>query len=241
VDKNAFLAFKESEQSKIFDNAAFGYWKVTVERPLRLRVDLDAKTRAAFRTACAEASETLLADYVDDAAEALGPGPHMDFREFLSSMEKQISEPGYKLTAKRLRLLQTELAQRDESAAPIPKKIHKPGKVSADPLHGRFLETVDGKRCLVEYEPDTELRDSEQIPLQEPGGVAEFIRREVLPHAPDTWVDPASVRIGFEISFTRYFYKPQPLRTLEEIRADILTVEGETRGLLQQILGGVAP
>ena len=86
------------------------------------------------------------------------------------------------------------------------------------------------------YEPDPELRDTEQIPLLEPGGVAGFIEREVWPHVPDAWVDPASERIGYEISFTRYFYKPQPLRTLDEIRADILALEAETDGLLVDIL-----
>jgi type I restriction enzyme M protein len=60
----------------------------------------------------------------------------------------------------------------------------------------------------------------------------------VLPHAPDVWYDPSSVKIGYEISFTRYFYKPQPLRSLEEISADILALERETEGLLSEIIGG---
>jgi type I restriction enzyme M protein len=89
----------------------------------------------------------------------------------------------------------------------------------------------------VEYEPDPELRDSEQIPLLEDGGIEAFFRREVLPYVPDAWIDPDATRIGYEISFTRYFYKPQPLRSLEEIRADILALEQETEGLLDQILG----
>ena len=72
----------------------------------------------------------------------------------------------------------------------------------------------------------------------EPGGIEAFIRREVLPHAPDAWYDPASVKTGYEISFTRYFYKPQVLRTLEDIRADIIALEKETDGLLTEIIGG---
>ncbi len=144
-----------------------------------------------------------------------------------------------KLTAKRLKLLQTGLAQRDETALPVIKKIHKPGKggssaaVQPDPLHGRY----EVQRRVVEYEPDPDLRDTEQIPLLEPGGIEAFIRREVLPYAPDAWVDDAGTKIGYEISFTRYFYKPQPLRTLEEIRADILALERETDGLLAEIVG----
>ena len=89
---------------------------------------------------------------------------------------------------------------------------------------------------MVEYEPDTDLRDTEQIPLQEEGGIEAFLRREVLPYASDAWYQPESVRIGYEVSFTRYFYKPQPMRTLAEIRADILELEKETEGLLGDIL-----
>jgi type I restriction enzyme M protein len=88
----------------------------------------------------------------------------------------------------------------------------------------------------VEYEPDPELRDTEQIPLLEDGGIESFFRREVLTHVPDAWIDAAATKIGYEISFTRYFYKPQPLRTLEEIRADIEALQRETEGVLEQIL-----
>ena len=89
---------------------------------------------------------------------------------------------------------------------------------------------------MVEYEPDSDLRDTEQIPLTEEGGIEAFLRREVLPYAPDAWYVPSSVKTGYEISFTRYFYKPQPLRTLDEIRADIMSLDRETEGLLREIV-----
>ena len=180
---DTFLAFEESEQSKIFDNDAFGYWKVTVERPLRLK---GADPNCAYKTA----------------------------------------------EIKKLK----ERCERSETAPPVIKKIHKRG-TEADPLRGLFAATVNGKPAVVEYEPDTDLRDTEQIPLQEEGGIEAFLRREVLPYAADAWYQPDSVRIGYEISFTRYFYKPQPMRTMEEIRADILELEKETEGLLGEILG----
>ena len=104
-------------------------------------------------------------------------------------------------------------------------------------MRGLFATTIDGKRRIVEYEPDSELRDTETVPLKEPGGIEAFIRREVLPHAPDAWIDEAKTAIGYEISFTRYFYKPQPLRPLEAIRADILALERETEGLMTYIVG----
>ena len=210
---------------------------MTVERPLRLRVDLTDEARASFRKACQEAGKKPLADLIDRAAPKLGPGPHTDFTEFLEALEPLAEKAGAKLTAKRLKLLQNALAVRDENAEPVVKKVHKPGKAEADPLRGRYEEYLWGKPHIVEYEPDTELRDSEQIPLMEEGGIEAFIKREVLPHAPDAWIDESSIKIGYEISFNRYFYKPQPLRTLDEIRADILALEKETEGLLHEIIG----
>jgi type I restriction enzyme M protein len=181
---DAFLKFEETEQSKLFPNAAFGYWKVIVERPLRLKAI--------------------------DPERAYSP--------------------------KEIKALK-ETAERADDAPPVIKKIHKKG-AAADPLRGLFEVTIGGKPAVVEYEPDPELRDTEQVPLLEAGGIDAFIQREVLPHAPDAWYVPESVRTGYEISFTRYFYKPQPLRTLDEIRADILALEKETEGLLGEIIGG---
>ena len=179
---DTFLAFEESEQSKIFDNAAFGYWKVTVERPLRIEgIDPDRAYKAAEIKALKESSE------------------------------------------------------RSDNAPPVIRKIHKRG-TPADPLRGLFEATLNGAPAVLEYEPDPDLRDTEQILLQEPGGIDAFLRREVLPYAPDAWYQPDSVRTGYEISFTRYFYKPQPMRTLAEIRAEILALEQETEGLMDEIL-----
>ena len=115
-------------------------------------------------------------------------------------------------------------------------KVHKPGKLKADPMHGLYETKVAGKAALVEYEPDSELRDTEQVPLLEEGGIEAFIRREVLPYTPDAWIKADTTKTGYEISFTRHFYKPQPLRTLEEISADILAIEKEAEGLLDGLL-----
>jgi type I restriction enzyme M protein len=70
------------------------------------------------------------------------------------------------------------------------------------------------------------------------GGIDAFIKREVLPHAPDAWIDPDATKIGYEINFNRYFYKPQSLRSIDEIKEDILSLEKETKGLLKEIIGG---
>jgi type I restriction enzyme M protein len=176
-----FLAFKETEQSKIFPNQAFGYYKATVERPLRLK---GAEPTRAYSPA----------------------------------------------EIKKLK----ERCEREENAPPLIRKIHKPG-TAPDPIRGRFEVVINGKARVIEYEPDPDLRDTEQVSLQEEGGIEAFLRREVLPYTADAWYDPDSVRIGYEISFTRYFYKPKQLRRLEEIRADIEAVERETEGLLGKI------
>ena len=86
--------------------------------------------------------------------------------------------------------------------------------------------------------PLGDLRAVEQFPLKDDGGTEAFPRREVFPYAEDTWHVPKTVKIGYEISFNRYFYKPEPMRSLEEIRVDILEVEKETEGLLAEIIGG---
>ena len=106
-----------------------------------------------------------------------------------------------------------------------------------DPIRGLIEAAVDGQSTVVEYEPDTNLRDTEQVPLLNEGGIEAFIRREVLPYTPDAWYAPDSVKIGYEISFTRHSNKPQPLRHLEEIRADIFALEQETEGLLAEVIG----
>ena len=231
-----FVEFEESEESKIFDNEVFGYWKVTVERPLRLAVDLSEERRESFFDACIDVGEVTLGEAVHDVGDRLGPEPHRDFNRFLEEVKAELPRHGVKMTAKRKKLLQTALAERDETAEPVVKTIHRRGAV-ASPIQGLF-EVGDGARgCVVEYEPDTELRDTEQIPLQEEGGIEGFLGREVLPYAADAWYVPESMKIGYEVSFNRYFYKPEPMRPLEEIRADILAVEKETAGLLLEIVG----
>ena len=181
---DVYLAFEETPESKIFPNRAFGYYKLTVERPLRLH------------------------GIEPDRAYKVGE-------------------------IKELRATASSAAD----APPVIRKIHRAG-VAPDPLRGLFSTQMDGKAVVVEYEPDKDLRDSEQVPLLEEGGIEGFLEREVLPYAPDAWYVPGSVKTGYEISFTRYFYKPQPLRSPQEIWADIRALERETEGLLGEIMGG---
>lgn len=289
---DVFLAFEETEQSKIFPNEAFGYQKVRVERPLRLKAQLSMKAInslmlasgdedlrselydqfgealatdfARIRKAVQEALETgdddedktaisdkqrrnLLdpatwsrdARLVDTALtlrDILGEQVYDDYNQFIEAFDGALKDRGIRLTATDKKAILNAVSWRDESAPPVIRKVHKPGKAQADPLRGLFEAEIDGRVHVVEYEADSELRDNEQIPLLEDGGIEAFMQREVLPYVPDAWIDDSGTRTGYEISFTRYFYKPQQLRSLEEIRADIVALEQETEGLLDQIL-----
>ncbi|MBK7482310.1 MAG: SAM-dependent DNA methyltransferase [Flavobacteriales bacterium] len=299
---DSFLDFKETEQSKIFPNKAFGYWKVKVERPLKLRAkftrqavedlrfasgdeDLRSALYEAFGDELGTGMDKLrkpveawldeqgnageeedgeedapkakaipekkrkklldaktwerdlrLADTAEQLLKRFGNKEFSDLIELDEALDAAEKELKLSLSKPERKLLVNAVSYRDESAPPVIKKVHKPGKAKADPIHGLFEAEVNGKTCVVEYEPDSDLRDYEQIPLLEEGGIEAFIRREVLPYAPDAWVDEGATKTGYEVSFNRYFYKPQPLRSLEEIRADIVALEKETEGLLNEII-----
>jgi type I restriction enzyme M protein len=301
-----FLDFGETPESKIFPNAAFGYWKVTVERPLRLHSQFTLKAIETLRftagdeeiratlydefsddlfanfSQVAAALEKRLADWGSDEEEeddeegggakkglsekkkkklldpktwerdgrlidvamqlrqGLGDVLFEDHNVFRERVDAELKKRDIKLPAADLKQILKAVSWRVESAPPVIAKVHKPAKVKADPLHGLYAATVGGKPAVVEYEPDSDLRDTEQVPLLEDGGIAAFIRREVLPYTPDAWVKEDATKIGYEVSFTRHFYKPQPLRTLEEISADILAIEKDAERLLDGLLKGVA-
>ncbi len=301
-------AAKAVPECKWFDNADFGYWKITVERPLRLKSQLKRSAIESLRFATgdealrseiyAKYSDKVYTDFnaikaeieawlkgddgdedADDesddedakttkkavpekrrkklldpatwlrdktlvetaklAQQELGDGVFDDHNEFRARFEAVMKAHNKKLGAPEKKAIYKAVSWRDETAPPV---IAKRGKLKAgdhfEPGYdGAYLETVGKDRFIVEYEADTDLRDTEQVPLKEPGGIEAFFVREVLPHAPDAWIAMDATKIGYEISFARYFYKPTPLRTLEQIRADILKLEAQTDGLLHKIVG----
>jgi type I restriction enzyme M protein len=304
---DTFMRFEDAECSKVFPNEAFGYWKIRVERPLRLHSQLTRKAIESLRFTSGDPElRTELYDSIGEAIfedfasvrpevealinkwsagesededeengettkrsipekkrkklldpktwardgrlvevanalrEEIGDRLYEDHNEFRAQVDVALDKLDLALTAPDKKALLRAVSWTVETAPPVIKSVHKPSKSSVDPLHGRYETTVDGKRGVVEYEPDSDLRDSEQIPLLEPDGIEAFFRREVLPHTSDAWIDESATKIGYEVSFTRHFYKPQPLRTLEEIRADILALERESEGLIAEIVGGAA-
>jgi type I restriction enzyme M protein len=304
---SAYGAFTETEVSRIFANKAFGYWKVTVERPLRLHSRLTPRAIESLRFASGDEEvrsqlydelgdalfenpgsvktelEKLLAEWGasdDDGGEEgedeaprkglpekkrkklldprtwerdgrlvetatalrkeLGDGVFEDHNVFRSKVGDALGKLGKKLGAAELKLMLRAVSWREESAPPVIARIHRPGKATADPQRGLFEVILDGKKSIVEYEPETSfdnrLKDSEQVPLLAEGGIDGFFMREVLPYTPDAWIDERKTRIGYEVSFMRHFYRPQPLRTLEVIAADIVAIEKEAEGLLEGLL-----
>lgn len=207
-----FLDFKSTDVSKIFPNEEFGYWKIVVERPLRLAFHITKERLKAFKESAAKAWMEPLEILVKIAGMDT---QHRDFNIIREQFEAELTTAGINLRAAALKNIYDAFTEKDPNAEPVIKKKTKKSVV---------------------YEPDPELRDTEQVPLLEPGGIEAFFSREVLPHMPDAWIDDSKTLIGYEISFTRHFYKPQPLRSLDEIRIDLQNLQAEAEGLLDRIV-----
>lgn len=192
------MRFEENEQSRIFDNREFGYWQVTIDRPLRLRVVPDAD---------------LSAGKLKEAEIAL-------CREAIANVASEVPLTNWTLYASALHL-----------KAALLKKL-RPLITVADPAANIVRDSKQPHLC----ETDPALRDTEQIPLLYPGGIAAFMENELLPYAPDAFVDEDKTVIGYELSFTKYFYRPVELRSRETIAAEIRELEATTDGLLNAIL-----
>lgn len=190
-----FLDMEESDVSKIFDNSEFGYWNVTVERPLRLRVFPE---REIPEDTFKKQSEL---DSVREAIAKIPAGTPLDDWDAFTKATK----------LKKMQL----------------KKIRP------------FITETDPHAKEVEGESDSNLRDSENIPFNYDGGIDAFIEKEVKPYAPDAYVDESKTKIGYEISFTKYFYKPVELRDMKDILASLAELEKESDGVMDEIVEGL--
>ncbi len=259
-----YLDFKENEFSKLFDNREFGYYKITIERPLRLKtkftdeaiesirfidslkpeMELLYKTfgekvyeslkpyakeietlfdKEEFKTSPANrkkltAPETWqkqkqLLETAIQLKSLFGVKEYYNFNEVVEKAEKWVKDNAIKLSGADLRKILTAVSLKDEEAEPVIKSESK---------------------GVVEYEPDPELRDTENVPLTD--DIQRFFENEVLPYVSDAWIDHGKTTIGYSISFTRYFYTYQPPRDLEEIKKEIMQLEKETEGILEKII-----
>ncbi|MCC6345803.1 MAG: N-6 DNA methylase [Nitrospirales bacterium] len=201
--------------SKIFDNEDFGFHKITVERPLRLSFQASAERitrleeQAGFKGLATsnkksdairlkeieagkerqEAIRGLLRSFAQTSGEML----YKDRKVFLADLKKLDRERGVRLDAAELKAVLAALGERDETAEIC-----------------RDREGIP--------EPDSELRDTETVPLKE--SIEGYFKREVLPHVPNAWIDHSKAKIGYEIPLNRHFYCYEPPRPLEEIEAD---------------------
>ncbi len=220
-------AFKENEYCKIFPNKYFGYTRVIVERPLRLNFQTSkeriarleqqpgfinlAKPKKKGKSAIDEIEEgKKLQEQIKKMLLSMDAEIICKNRQkFIEAIEQKAKDSIIDIKAPLMKAILNALSERDETADICLDKDGKP-------------------------EPDTDLRDYENVPLTD--NIDEYFKREVLPHVPDAWMDRSKDKVGYEINFTKEFYKYKPLRNLEEIRKDILALEKETEGLLQESL-----
>jgi len=248
-----YKSFRESDKSKIFKNDDFGYHKITVERPLQLnfqasseRIGLVKEEKAFQKLAESKKSKKLVPDpdqgdeHLSAIAQAGLPAAaaaQAGIEEIEKGKEKQekiikalksIGNKLYKNRDKFEAILDDTFNKNDiEVEKSLKKAIFK-----ALSEHDETADIIYGKKG--NPEPDPDLRDYENVPLKE--DIHEYFEREVKPHLPDAWIDERRTRVGYEISFTKYFYKYRPLRQLEDITEDIKKLEEETRGLMEEIL-----
>lgn len=260
-----YLDFKESDISKIFPNEYFGYNKITVERPLRLsaRFTKEALEPLRFDKNIAEEMAWTYNKFGDDVysrlkdlipdierhltkhenklktndkknllnqdfwksqlgilneamklMNAMGTEQFDDFNKFSVLFAETIKAKNLKLDNKIQKDILNLITWKNEDAEPVFKKTERDGTII--------------------YEPDADLRDTENVPLDE--DIQTYFEREVLQHVTDAWIDHSKTVKGYEISFTRYFYNYIPPRSIEEITAEILQLEKETDGILNQIV-----
>ncbi|MDA8349359.1 MAG: class I SAM-dependent DNA methyltransferase [Pseudomonadota bacterium] len=218
--------------SKVFDNRDFGFHKITVERPLRLNFQTTAEWIARLETErgfinlatsskknekarleeieAGQRRQDEIRKFLARFAEMHGATLYKDREVFLTALREVARAASVRLSASELKAVLSALGERDETAEICRDRNGNP-------------------------EPDPELRDMETVPLKE--SIAEYFKREVLPHVPDAWIDESKTKIGYEIPFNRHFYVYEPPRPLEVIEADIKTLEREIMGLLAEVTG----
>lgn len=197
--------FAEGERSKNFDNYDFGYTRVTVDRPIRLRYQMTVEDKARFLNACPH-----LLDDVQAIDKQMGRDPAFDWNKTLARIEDILHRRKSRWKASEQKLFRSVFTQKDTEAEPVKRHGGEEG-----------------------YEPDADLRDIENVPLKE--DISDYFAREVLPHFSDAWMDRTKDKVGYEINFNQHFYTYMPPRPLAEIDEDLKRAEEDIVQLLQQV------
>jgi type I restriction enzyme M protein len=220
--------FKETEQSKIFDKEDFGFRQITIERPLRLSFQVTPerierlKEQTAFQNLAKTKKKGKEGQREIEAGEAL----QTEIVEMLQAMNQSVIDKRRADFESRL----TVGAQSVEVKLSAPLKKAILAAMSERDETAEICLDADGNS-----EPDSELRDYENVPLKE--DIHAYFEREVKPHVPDAWIDENKTKIGYDIPFNRHFYKYLPPRPLEEIQAEIKQVEHEILKVLAEVAG----
>lgn len=174
--------------------------------------------------------------------KAVGTEVFMDYNVFIDRVTSTAKALKLDIKSAALKTIARAMSVTDPEAAPVIKKEHKANSSDIEKLQSVYGITADvlndygytkqGKG-YVEYETDSDLRDSEKIPVKE--NIYDYFQREVRPYVADAWINLPPTKIGCEISFNKYFYKPAPLRSLEENEADILALEQQSQGFIKSL------
>lgn len=301
--QNAYINFKTIERkaedglaAKLFDNSDFGYYKVTIDRPARLKaqfsaerlealrydrtlqdpmqwayktygdkvysdiqsiakellgwcekneLNLNAKRRKELTTADIWEKQKELLDTATLLMQKIGTEEFNDFNLFTAKVDKVLKDEKIRLNASEKNQILTAVSWYDETAEKVIRKIEK---LSGDKLESLLKQlncTVEqlpdfgyypsGKKDhYITYESQSDLRDSENIPLSET--IHGYFLREVKPHVDEAWIDLDKTKIGYEISFNKYFYQHKPLRTIDEVVQELLELEKLSEGLIKEII-----
>ncbi|WP_282064005.1 type I restriction-modification system subunit M [Vibrio rotiferianus] len=208
---------------------------------------LDVKHWLALK-ALLETAQTLMVD--------IGSSEFDDFNSFKTQVDKSLKAHAIKLSAPEKNAILNAVSWYDETAKKVVKKVVKlTGDKLNDLLERYECEVADlpdfgyypvpategGKKVeFITYETNSDLRDTESVPLRKDGeqqSIYQYFLDEVKPHVDEAWINLDTVKIGYEISFNKYFYLHKPLRSLEEVATDIINLEQKAEGLIAQILG----
>jgi len=208
-------------------------------------LNLTAKNRKALFDPALWAYQKALLETAELVMKSVGQELFMDFNRFTERVAACLKTNKIKLTAGEMNQLLNAVSWYDEKAERVIKKIHTLSGKKLDELLAGFSCTqaqlpdfgywpTKSKGEYLEYESEAELRDTENVPLKE--SIHGYFLREVRPHEAEAWINLEQTKIGYEISFNKYFYQHKPLRSLAEVTREILTLEAETEGLLKKLV-----
>lgn len=212
-------------------------------------IHLNLKQRKTLQSVEIWQKRKKVLEIAEELRQTIGEQLHLDFNLFKKEVDKALKtilkERDEKLAVGEKNQILNAVSWYDPSAEKVIKKVHKLDEKTQKELLEKVGCTkeqlpdygyypTEKKNEWIEYEGDSDLRDNENVPLKE--SIRDYFLSEVKPHVAEAWINPEQTKIGYEISFNKYFYQHKPLRSLEEVTTEILALEAETEGLLKQLV-----